>query len=133
VSRHQSAFAALVLAQAAHSTEEYVRRLWETFPPARFVAGLISLNLARNFLLINICLVAFGIWCLFWPVRRDWPSAVPLAWGWAIVEFLNGSIHLLWTLTQGHYTPGVATAPLLVLLALNLGYQLSLAAGPPTA
>jgi Protein of unknown function with HXXEE motif len=124
VNRVLAAFAGLVAAQAAHSTEEYVQRLWETFPPARFVASLISLDLERNFLVINICLVAFGVWCLCWPLRRDWPSARPLAWGWAIIESGNGTIHLLWTLAQGHYTPGVATAPLLLLLALNLGYRL---------
>jgi lysylphosphatidylglycerol synthetase-like protein (DUF2156 family) len=75
VNRVQSAFAALVLAQAAHSTEEYAGRLWESFPPVRFVSGLISPDLERNFLMLNICLVAFGLWCLFWPLRREWPSA----------------------------------------------------------
>jgi hypothetical protein len=68
--RVQPAFAGLILAQTAHSIEEYAGRLWESFPPARFVSGLISSDLERNFLLLNVALITFGVWCLFWPVRR---------------------------------------------------------------
>jgi hypothetical protein len=34
MTRLQLTFGALVLAQAAHAVEEYVGRLWESFPPA---------------------------------------------------------------------------------------------------
>jgi len=124
MSRFQVAFAALVLAQAAHSVEEYVGRLWESFPPARFVAGLVSRDLERGFLALNVVIVAFGLWCLAWPVRRQWPSAVSLAWAWVVIETINGIGHCLWSLRQGGYTPGVATAPVLLVLALYLGRQL---------
>ena len=36
MSQVQTAFGVLVLVQVAHSTEEYLSRLWESFPPARF-------------------------------------------------------------------------------------------------
>jgi hypothetical protein len=36
------AFLVLILAQAAHSTEEYVFRLFDVFAPARFVSSLPS-------------------------------------------------------------------------------------------
>jgi len=124
MSRLHATFGALVLAQSAHSVEEYVGRLWETFPPARFVSGLISADLERGFLIANVVLVAFGFWCWAWPVRRGWPSGVALAWGWVIVEIINGVGHPLWTLRQGGYTPGVGTAPVLLLLALYLASQL---------
>jgi hypothetical protein len=62
-SRVQYAFGALVLAQALHSTEEIIGRLWETFPPARFVSGLVSNDLASGFLFLNVCIVAFGALC----------------------------------------------------------------------
>ncbi len=126
--RFKLAFAALVLAQAAHSVEECIGRLWESYPPARFVAGLISPDLERNFVAGNVLLVAFGIWCLLWPVRRGWPSAVYLGWAWVIVEVINGIVHPLWTLHEGGYTPGVATAPLLLATAAYLWYQLRNAA-----
>jgi hypothetical protein len=129
MNRFQAVFGVLVLAQAAHSVEEYVGRLWESFPPARFVSGLISPDLEFGFLVVNVLLVTFGIWCFAWPVRRGWSSAVPLAWGWVTVEVINGIGHPLWTLRQGGYTPGVATAPVLFVLALYMAFQLRHVAG----
>jgi len=128
MTRFKLAFAALVLAQAAHSVEECIGRLWESYPPARFVAGLISPDLEWNFVAGNVLLVTFGIWCLLWPVRRGWPSAVYIGWAWVIVEVINGIVHPLWTLHEGGYTPGVATAPLLLATAAYLWYQLRNAA-----
>jgi hypothetical protein len=133
MTRFQVAFGAVVLAQAAHSVEEYIGRLWEAFPPARFLSGLISQDLERGFLVINVSLVAFGLWCLLWPVRRGWPSATSLAWAWVVVEVINGIGHPLWTLRQGGYTPGVATAPVLLVLAVNLARQVRHNAGRSSA
>jgi len=121
--RFQLAFGLLVLAQAAHSIEEYAGRLWESFPPARFLTGLISTDLEQGFLIINSTLVAFGIWCFFWPIRRDWSSARSFAGFWIVIQVINGVGHPLWSLRQGGYTPGVATAPLLLLLAVYLAAQ----------
>jgi len=104
--------------------EEYIGRLWESFPPAQFLTGLLSSNLERGFLLINGSLLAFGLWCFFWPVRRGWPLAFSLAWFWVAIEIINGIGHPLWSLREGGYTPGLATAPLLLLLALYLAHQL---------
>jgi hypothetical protein len=125
MSRMESTFGALVLAQAAHSTEETLGQLWASFPPARFVAGLVSDNLAHGFLFGNVCLVAFGLWCYFWPVRRRWPVAVRILWLWIVVETINGVVHPLWSVLQGGYTPGVATSPLLLFLALYLATLVS--------
>lgn len=113
-------FAALVLAQAAHSVEEYIGRLWESFPPARLISGLISSDRELGFLIFNSALVAFGVWCLVVPVRRGWPSATGLMWVWIVIETINGIGHPLWSLRQGGYTPGVFTAPILLVLALYL-------------
>jgi hypothetical protein len=132
VTRLQVAFGALVLVQAAHSVEEYVGHLWESFPPARFVTGLVSQDHEQGFVVLNVALIGFGLWCVLWPVRRGWPSAVKLAWAWVAVEIINGIAHPLWTLRQGGYTPGVATAPVLLVLAVYLARQLRLV-GPPSA
>ncbi len=40
----------VVIAQAAHSIEEYTFRLYEIFAPARFVNSLLSAKLARGLL-----------------------------------------------------------------------------------
>ena len=124
MTRFQSTFLALVVAQVAHSTEEYLGRLYEVFAPARFVSGLISQDLERGFLIFNGLLVLFGFWCILWPVRRGWPSAVPLAWLWVAIELLNGIGHPLWSLRQQRYTPGVVTAGILLIIALYLARQL---------
>jgi len=124
MSRIVATYAALVVAQAAHSVEEYLGRLWESFPPARFVSGLISANREAGFVVFNVALVAFGVWCLLWPVRRRWPSAVGLLWLWVVIETINGIGHPLWSLRQGGYTPGLLTASILLVLAMYLGYEL---------
>ena len=124
MSRIRATFAALVFAQAAHSVEEYVGRLWESFPPARLLTGFISSDRELGFIVLNSALVAFGAWCLFWPVRRSWPSAAGLMWFWIVIETINGIGHPLWSLRQGGYTPGVLTAPILLVLAVYLASQL---------
>ena len=122
--RSSAALGALLLAQAAHSTEEYVGRLWETFPPARMVSAALSSDLRTGFLMANVLLLAFGLWCWLRPVRRGWPSGRLLAWGWAMLELGNAAGHSAWALRQGRYVPGLATAPLLLLLAANLAFRL---------
>ena len=124
MSRIKLAFSALVLAQIAHSIEEYVGQLWESFPPARFLTGIISSDRAFGFIVANIALVAFGIWCLLFPVRKEWPSAARFLWFWIVLETINGIGHPAWTLRQGGYTPGVLTAPILLGIALYLAVQL---------
>ncbi len=133
MTRFQASFLALVGTQAAHSVEEYIGRLYDVFPPARLVSSLISENLERGFLFFNVALVAFGVWCFLWPVRKHWPAVVPLAWLWVGIELVNGVGHPLWSLRQLRYTPGVATAPVLLLLALYLGRQLRAGNASPSA
>ena len=120
----QRAFGLLVLAQAAHSVEEYVGRLWESFPPARMLTGLISENREQAFIALNVVLVAFGFWCFAWPVLRRWPSAARLMWIWVVVELINGIGHPLWAFRVGGYAPGAATAPVLLVLALWVATEL---------
>ena len=118
--RHQLVFGLLILTQAAHSIEEYFGRLWESFPPAYFVSGLVSGDREFGFLAVNVALVTFGVWCYLFPVQRRWRSGPGIALGWALVECINGIGHPLWSLRQGGYTPGVATSPILLALSLLL-------------
>jgi hypothetical protein len=126
----KAAFSALVLTQVAHSTEEYIGRLWESFPPARLLTGLISSDRELGFIILNSALVAFGLWCLLFPVRKEWPSAGGFIWFWIVLETINGIGHPAWSLRQGGYTPGVLTAPILLVIALYLAIQLR-KRGPP--
>jgi len=122
--RLDAAFIALIGVQALHSFEEYVGRLYEVFPPARFVSGLVSEDLRFGFIIGNVVLVSIGLWCFLWPVRRRWRSAVTVAWVWVAIELVNGVVHPVWSLLEFRYTPGVATAPVLLIVALYLARQL---------
>jgi hypothetical protein len=95
------AFAALVVGQTAHSVEEYLGRLWETFPPARALTSLVSSDREVGFLVINFGLVAFGYWCLLWPVQRGWRSAESVVWFWVVIETINGIGHPAWSVRHG--------------------------------
>ena len=70
MTRFDWTFLGLVTAQGAHSVEEYFGRLYSVFAPARFVSGLISQDLQRGFVIFNVALVTFGLWCFFWAWRR---------------------------------------------------------------
>jgi hypothetical protein len=121
----RTALGLLIAAQAAHSVEECVFRLYDVFPPSRFVAGLFSRDPAVGFALGNVVIVLFGVWCYLARVRPSHPSARAYAWFWTVLETANGCGHLLIAASRGGYFPGVATAPLLVGLALYLGSRLA--------
>lgn len=113
-----------MIAQAAHSIEEYAFRLYEVFAPARYVSGLISTDLRIGFITINVAFITFGFWCYAVPVRRAWSTAIPLMWFWALVEVLNGIGHPIVSIIKRSYIPGTATAPFLLLIALYLLIQI---------
>ena len=126
----RSAFLALIVAQAAHSIEEYFFRLFDVFAPARFVSGLLSSDLALGFALANLLLVSFGVWCYLARVRRDHPLGRGFAWFWAVLEFANGVGHSRLALSQGYF-PGAATAPLLLGVSTYLAVTLARSSTQP--
>lgn len=87
-------------------------------PPARFVSGLVSHDLRRGFIVANVGIAPLGV--LSWLVVRARPSATGILWAWIAVETINGIGHPMWSCLRGGYTPGVATAPPLLTLALAL-------------
>jgi len=117
-------FLVLILVQGAHSSEEYMGRLWENFPPATYLTGVISENPETGFLIANIGLFVFGIICWFILVSGSSLFARPIIWFWIVLETINGLGHPIWSLIQGAYTPGVATAFILLLLSILIYRQL---------
>jgi len=118
--KNRLVFLFLILAQAAHSLEEYETRFYEVFAPARFVSGLFSDNHQLGFLIANAGLVLFGLWCWTFPVRSGWRSAQGLVWFWTILELINGLNHTALAVRSRGYFPGVVTAPVLLLFAVWL-------------
>jgi hypothetical protein len=119
------AFLALVIAQAAHSIEEYSFRLYDVFAPARFVSGLISTNLRTGFIAFNLGFVAFGFWCYAVPVQEGLSIAIPFLWFWIVLEILNGIGHPLISILERSYIPGTITAPGLLIIAVYLSIQIA--------
>jgi hypothetical protein len=115
--RTRTAFLGLMLLQAAHSLEEYILGLYDVFAPARFASSLVSDDLALGFALLNVAIVAFGFWCYLSRVRPGRASARTWVWLWILVSLGNGVIHSTMAVARGAYFPGVATAPLLFVLA----------------
>ena len=113
-------FLVLVLVQGLHSIEEYIGKLWENFPPARILSSLVSENLETGFLIINIGLFIFGLWCWLFPIRRNYFYPQILIGFWIFIELINGIVHPIWTIMQKAYTPGVLTAPILLVIAIIL-------------
>lgn len=113
-------FLAMVLVQGLHSIEEYQGKLWESFPPARALTNLVSDNLVTGFLVINIGLFVFGLWSWGFPVMKNYSYARPVLWFWVVLQMINGIGHPIWSIAQKSYTPGMYTAPVLLVLALVL-------------
>jgi len=114
----------LVLVQGLHSMEEYCGRLWAVFAPAKFMSGLVSQNAERGFVIINYGLIILGLICWAIPIRGNYPVARGLIWFWIVIEMINGIGHPALALYEGSYVPGVATAPVLLVLAVYLSYLL---------
>jgi hypothetical protein len=53
-------------------------------------------------------------------VRRGWHSATLFSCIWIAIEIVNGLVHPLWAIYRGRYEPGLATAPILLVLAILL-------------
>jgi len=112
-------FLLIALVQGLHSIEEYVGKLWDVYPPATFLCGLVSDNLKNGFVIINVSL--FIVLMLTWLMTFSKNYSVrPFLWFWSIMELINGIGHSAWAITERSYEPGLATAPLLLFLALNM-------------
>ena len=110
-------FLLIALFQGLHSIEEYYGELWDVYPPATYICGLISSNLKNGFVIINISL--FVVLMLTWLTTFSKnSSAKPFIWLWAILELINGAGHSVWAIMERSYVPGLATAPVLLVLSL---------------
>lgn len=123
--RSRTLFLLLIAAQAAHSIEEYLTRLYDALAPARAVSEALGFDRATGFVLANALLVGFGLWCYFARVRPGRAGARGFAWFWALLETANGLAHGALALAAGGYFPGLATAPLLIGIAGSLIVSLS--------
>lgn len=118
--RSKLLFVLLVAIQAAHSVEEYLTRLYDVLPPARFVSGLVSADPAVGFMIINVVIILAGVCCCAFAIRSGLKAARIVAWIWLTIELANGTGHVLLATSAGGYFPGALTGTVLNVVALGL-------------
>ena len=112
-------FLLIALTQGFHSIEEFYGKLWEVYPPATFLSGLVSPDLKKGFIIINISL--FIILMITWLATLSKNFSIKgLLWLWVVLETINGVGHSIWAIMERSYVPGLITAPLLLILAIYL-------------
>jgi hypothetical protein len=122
--RTRLAFLLLICAQALHSVEEYLFRLYDVLAPARAVSEALGVDRQLGFAVANAALIGFGLWCYCARVRPGHGSARGFAWFWALLEIANALAHGALAIAAGGYFPGLATAPLLLAAGLHLVWRL---------
>lgn len=118
-------FLFLVLAQGLHSIEEYRGKLWDNLPLARFACSLVSDDLEKGFIILNVLLFSFGMICWLLIFGRNKINLF-FIWLWTIIELINGVTHPAWAIYTQAYAPGMLTSPILFLIAIYLARQLML-------
>jgi Protein of unknown function with HXXEE motif len=111
-------FLLIALTQGLHSIEETFGRLWDVYPAATFLSGLVSTNLKTGFIIINVSL--FIVLMLTWlgTFRKNYSRG--FLWLWIVLETINGIGHTIWAIIERSYVPGLATAPILLFLHYTL-------------
>lgn len=118
-------YLALGLAQAAHSVEEVLTGLWKNLPAA---TGWVNARVpfipvkewsAEGFAAANLIIVAVMLGFSPFPFQNS-------TWAWkvvrvvAVVEMLNGLLHMTAALLRGGYFPGYSSAIPLFFLGLMI-------------
>lgn len=113
----------LALAQAAHSIEEMLTRLYEFFWTAtglfhQYVPAIPQFRMrAETFGALNMTFIAVLL-AVASAVAARKPWALFFASVVAAIEILNGAGHLTGTIVFGGYVPGAGTAPFLLVLGI---------------
>ena len=118
----QATFLLLIILQAIHSTEEFIFRLYERFPPMRFLYQNAPYLAKPAFVFFNALLVLMGIVCFYYWVQPAREGARVVVWLWIIIESLNVVAHLVWAVLVGGYNPGLVSAVLFVPVMIYLCY-----------
>jgi hypothetical protein len=123
-------FFALIVLQAAHSTEEFIFGFYERFPPMRFVYQNDPHLAPYAFAMSNLLLVLVGLICFYywvWPARK---GTKVIVWIWIVIESLNVLAHFVWAALIRDYNPGLVTGILFVPLIVYLTYLMGRTRSP---
>jgi hypothetical protein len=108
--RSRALFLLLIVAQAAHSVEEFAFRLYDVLAPARAISEAFGFgDRPTGFVVFNAALLLFALWCWVAQVGPGRPGARGFAWFWALLEAANGVGHVAFAIEEWGYFPGLAT------------------------
>ena len=110
-------FLLLIISQGLHSIEEYIGKLWESFPPAKWLTGIFSSDHHLSFIGINVGIFLAGMASWYFFIKPVHRYRTPVLWFWIVLALVNGAGHMAWGITNKGYEPGVLTAPLLLIFA----------------
>lgn len=107
------------MAHVLHATEEYFGKLWEVYTPAIFICNLISSKPETGFFIINAIyiIISLGYWR---SMQGNGSSHYSMIWPFIVLQTINGTGHIVWTIAENAYTPGVVTAFLILFLVACL-------------
>lgn len=124
-------YLSLGIAQALHSMEEMYTHLYDFFWTAtglfqRYLPFLPQCKMsAEIFAILNIGIIVIILATVpFVESNRRW--AILLAWCWAVIEVLNGLLHMIAVVVFSGYVPGALSAPVLFVVGGLLIVRLSL-------
>ena len=120
----RAAFLVLIVLQALHSTEEFIFKFYEVFPPMALLYRDAPHLAAPAFIIFNVLLVAAGLACLSSWVRPAGRGARTVVWAWVGVEAFNAVAHSAWAVLIWGYNPGLVTGLMFVPVVAYLGYLL---------
>src|SRR4051812_36812405 len=120
----RAAFLMLIVLQALHSTEEFIFKFYDVFPPM-VVLYRDHRQLARPaFVVFNVLLFSVGLICLCYWVSPGRRGARTVVWVWVGGETLNVVAHSAWAILIAGYNPGLVTGIMFVPLLIYISYQL---------
>ena len=108
-------FLILLIIQVVHSLEELIMGFHQKFP-------ILKMSF-RFFLSFEVLFLAF--WVLVF-VYSGFPFRNGLLYLYNIMMFANGIWHLFWWGMEKKYVPGIATAPLFILVFLAFYFEITL-------
>lgn len=113
-------FLLLVTAHVLHAIEEYAGKLWDVYPPARYVCNALSGDPETGFVMINAMFVIISL--VFWYLNfsRKRKNIKPAIWIWIVLQAINGTGHIAWSISRGAYTPGLVTSAILLIIDYQL-------------
>ncbi|HSU27481.1 MAG TPA: HXXEE domain-containing protein [Chitinophagaceae bacterium] len=116
-------FLLLIIAHVIHATEEYIGKLWEVYTPAIFICNLVAPNPQTGFIIINSVFVIVSL--AYWgSLRKNTTNSYSSIWLWMILQTLNVTGHIAWTINKRAYTPGIVSTFVILVIVILLVKQL---------